>query len=336
MKRIATLLLFIATLSSARAQDVHFSQFGNAPLLLNPALSGLSSCTYRASLNYRNQWASIVGPSSYQTYAGAFDIGLFRENFNYSMIGLGLMVFNDVSGDGALTNLTMMGSLAYHQNMGGRGAHYFSVGIQGGLVQKSVDYNNLVFESQIGPNGVDPNLLSGEYGSDAFSYFDLNAGVNWRSRIGNNFAFQFGGAYHHLGEPSESFYSQVDNRLNARYSGYGSVKVGFDKVVFIPSALYMVQTQNSNEEITAGATVGVAMDKGGSFLYIGGHYRLDDAVIPSIGFDYNNIQFGLSYDINISDLSAVSSNKGGIELSLIYVGCLTKERKYTIDCPRFM
>jgi type IX secretion system PorP/SprF family membrane protein len=267
---------------------------------------------------------------------GAFDIGLFRENFNYSMIGLGLMVFNDVSGDGALTNLTMMGSLAYHQNMGGRGAHYFSVGIQGGLVQKSVDYNNLVFESQIGPNGVDPNLLSGEYGSDAFSYFDLNAGVNWRSRIGNNFAFQFGGAYHHLGEPSESFYSQVDNRLNARYSGYGSVKVGFDKVVFIPSALYMVQTQNSNEEITAGATVGVAMDKGGSFLYIGGHYRLDDAVIPSIGFDYNNIQFGLSYDINISDLSAVSSNKGGIELSLIYVGCLTKERKYTIDCPRFM
>ena len=108
---------------SAKAQDA-FSQFGAAPMLLNPALSGLSSCTYRAALNYRNQWASIVGPSSYQTYAGSFDIGLFRQAFNYSMLGLGLMVFNDVSGDGALTNLTMMGSLAYHQNMGGRGAHY--------------------------------------------------------------------------------------------------------------------------------------------------------------------------------------------------------------------
>ena len=54
--------------------------------------------------------------------------------------------------------------------MGGRGAHYLSVGIQGGLVQKSVDYTNLVFESMmIGQNGVDPNLPSGEYGSDAFS-----------------------------------------------------------------------------------------------------------------------------------------------------------------------
>ena len=162
-------------------------------MLLNPALSGLSSCTYRAALNYRNQWASIVGPSSYQTYAGSFDIGLFRQAFNYSMLGLGLMVFNDVSGDGALTNLTMMGSLAYHQNMGGRGAHYLSVGIQGGLVQKSVDYTNLVFEKYDRPEWWDPNLPSGEYGSDAFSYFDLNAGVNWRSRIGNNFAFQFRG-----------------------------------------------------------------------------------------------------------------------------------------------
>lgn len=336
MKRIATVIILVCTLGSAKAQDVHFSQFGAAPMLLNPALSGLSSCTYRAALNYRNQWASIVGPSSYQTYAGSFDIGLFRQAFNYSMLGLGLMVFNDVSGDGALTNLTMMGSMAYHQNMGGRGAHYLSVGIQGGLVQKSVDYTNLVFESMIGQNGVDPNLPSGEYGSDAFSYFDLNAGVNWRSRIGNNFAFQFGAAYHHLGEPTESFYSQVDNRLNARYSGYGSIKLGFDKIVIIPSAIYMLQTQSSNEEITTGATVGFSLDKGASFLYLGGHYRLDDAVIPSIGFDYNNIQFGLSYDINISDLSAVSAYKGGIELSLIYVGCLTKERKYTIECPRFM
>ena len=139
-----------------------------------------------------------------------------------------------------------------------------------------------------------------------------------------------------MGEPTESFYSQVDNRLNARYSGYGSIKLGFDKIVIIPSAIYMLQTQSSNEEITTGATVGFSLDKGASFLYLGGHYRLDDAVIPSIGFDYNNIQFGLSYDINISDLSAVSAYKGGIELSLIYVGCLTKERKYTIECPRFM
>ncbi|MFN3939364.1 MAG: PorP/SprF family type IX secretion system membrane protein [Chitinophagales bacterium] len=336
MKRFLLSSLIIFTLMQGRAQDVHFSQFGSAPLLLNPALTGLSNCTYRASLNYRNQWASIVGPSSYQTYAGAFDIGLFRESFNYSMLGLGLMVFNDVSGDGALSNLTMMGSLAYHQNMAGRGDHYISIGIQGGMVQKKVDYGNLVFESMIGQNGVDPNLPSGEYGDDKLSYFDLNTGVNWRSRFSNAFSLQLGAAYHHLGEPSESFYNRVDNKINAKYTAYGSLKIGFDKFVLIPSGVWLQQTEQSNQEITTGATFGIPMDRGNSFVYIGAHYRVDDAIIPSLGFDYNNVQFGLSYDINVSDLSAVSAYKGGIELSLIYTGCLTHTKKYTIDCPRFM
>lgn len=336
MKRYLLAILILFSVSQGRAQDVHFSQFGSAPLLLNPALTGLSNCTYRAALNYRNQWSSIVGPSSYQTYAGSFDIGLFRESFHYSMLGLGLMLFNDVSGDGALSNLTMMGSLAYHQNMAGRGDHYISFGLQAGMVQKKVDYDNLVFESMIGQNGVDPNLPSGEYGDDRLNYFDMNAGVNWRSRFSNVFSMQLGAAYHHLGEPSESFYNAVDNKINARYTAYGSFKIGFDKLVIIPSGLWLEQAEQSNQEITVGANFGIPMEQGSSFIYLGTYYRLDDAVIPSLGFDYNNIQFGLSYDINISDLSAVSGNKGGIELSLIYTGCLTHTKKYTIDCPRFM
>lgn len=336
MKKYLLGALLSIVVSSTQAQDIHFSQFGSAPLILNPALTGLSNCTYRAALNYRNQWASVAGPASYQTYAASFDIGLFRESLNYSMLGLGLMVFNDVSADGALNNLTLMGSLAYHQNLGGRGDHYLSLGAQGGLIQKSVDVDKLVFESMIGPNGVDPSIFSGEYFDDNISYFDLNVGANIRSRFGNHFAMQLGGAYHHLAEPTESFYDDVSNKLNARYTGYASFKVGWDKFVIIPSGIYMLQTENSNEEITVGGTLGFRLEEGVSFMYLGGHYRMNDAIIPSLGIDYNNIQFGISYDVTNSDFAAANGNRGGLELSLIFTGCLTHEDKYTIDCPRFM
>ncbi|MBK7037948.1 MAG: type IX secretion system membrane protein PorP/SprF [Bacteroidetes bacterium] len=49
-----------------RAQDVHFSQYNAAPLALNPALTGVNSCDWRAGLTYRNQWNSVTTP--YVTY----------------------------------------------------------------------------------------------------------------------------------------------------------------------------------------------------------------------------------------------------------------------------
>ncbi len=342
MKRILqTFMLAIIALSSS-AQDIHFSQYSQAPLTLNPALTGLTPCTYRLGLNYRNQWASAVGPASYQTFAGSFDAGLWRQKWDESMLGVGIMLFNDVSGDGSLTNLTAMASLAYHQNLG-NGEHYLSMGIQGGLVQKRVDYNKLIFESQIGTNGIDPTLPSGEYGDDNMSYFDMNAGINWRSRFSDKFAMQLGGAYFHLGEPTESFYNYAANKLNAHYVGYTSFKMGLGKsTVLIPSFLYMQQTEGSNTQINSGVDVGFQLEKGISMAYAGLHFRTvdnaeaADALIVNLGLDYNNINFGLSYDINVSGLSTVTNYRGGIELSFIYWGCIEMNPKQDpIDCPRF-
>ncbi|MEZ5012997.1 MAG: PorP/SprF family type IX secretion system membrane protein [Chitinophagales bacterium] len=342
MKRILfTVIVSIAVLASS-AQDIHFSQYTQSPLTLNPALTGLTPCTYRMALNYRNQWASAVGPASYQTFSGSFDAGLWREKLNDNIFGVGGMAYNDVSGDGSLTNLTIMGSLAYHQKLGNSGT-YLSLGGQIGLVQKRVDYNKLIFESQIGANGVDPTLPSGEYGDDNFSYLDYNAGINFRSRVSDKFALQFGGAYFHLSEPVETFYNYNVNRLNAHYIGYGSFKFGVGKsTVVIPSFLYMQQTEGSNVQMNSGIDVGFQLEKGVSMAYTGLHYRtvdnLDvaDAVIVNLGLDYNNINFGLSYDINISGLSTVTDYRGGIELSFIYWGCIdTNPKSKPIDCPRF-
>ena len=342
MNRIV-LSLFCALIAiSSSAQDIHFSQYSQSPLTLNPALTGLTPCTYRGVLNYRNQWASAVGPASYQTFAGSFDAGLWRNKLDGNIVGVGAMIYNDISGDGALTNMTIMGSFAYHQKLGDEN-HYLSVGGQLGLVQKRVDYGKLIFESQIGNNGVDPTLPSGEYGDDNFSYLDINAGANWRSRFSNKFAMQIGGAYFHLSEPTESFYNANDNKINAHYLGYGSFKIGIGKnTVLIPSYLFMQQTQGSNVQMNTGADVGFQLEKGVSMAYVGAHYRstddidVADAIIINLGLDYNNINFGLSYDVNISGLSAVTNYRGGIEFSLVYWGGLdVNPKQKPIDCPRF-
>ena len=44
-------------------------------------------------------------------------------------------------------------------------------------------------------------------------------------------------------------------------------------------------------------------------------------MIASIGFDFKNVQFGMSYDVNVNDLTVVSNNQGGLEISLLYFGC---------------
>ena len=47
------------------AQDIHFSQFSETPLLRNPALAGIFSGDLRIQAVYRNQWNSVTVP--YQT-----------------------------------------------------------------------------------------------------------------------------------------------------------------------------------------------------------------------------------------------------------------------------
>jgi len=337
LKRTLTLLLCLSLTSGLFAQDVHFSQFWASPLTLNPALTGMTPCSYRAAINYRNQWASVVGPSSFQTYGLSFDAGLFRGKFNGSMLGVGGHFFNDRAGDGILQNLTAQLSLAYHQALGSD-RHYISVGLQGGMVQKRLDPAKFIFEDMIDENGVIPGAVTSDILSDnSFTNLDVNAGFHWTSNFSDGFTMYAGAAMFHIGEPTESFKGSGDNILDTRYVGHGGMKIGIqNKVVVLPSVLYMTQAEGSNEELLMGTSLGFAIGEESTF-YLGGYYRNLDAVIASIGFDFKNVQFGMSYDVNVNDLSVVSGNKGGMELSLLYFGCLPTSSKprRVVDCPRF-
>ena len=61
IKRTLILLAIHVSWLSASAQDIHFSQFFNTPLLTNPANTGfIPDADYRIGASYRNQYSAIM------------------------------------------------------------------------------------------------------------------------------------------------------------------------------------------------------------------------------------------------------------------------------------
>ena len=120
MKRLRLLLLLCAiglTSISLSAQDIHFSQFYLSPLNLNPALTGVMNCNVRLTANYRNQWGSVLGNSSFRTYSVSYDqrIAVGRNDF----FGIGGTFWGDKAGQGEFATLTGKLSASYSKKMGG-------------------------------------------------------------------------------------------------------------------------------------------------------------------------------------------------------------------------
>lgn len=333
MKKSVLLSVTLAALASSPvlAQDIHFSQFNASPLTLNPALAGKLECTYRAAVNYRDQWRGI--PALYQTYSAGFDIGVGKGRLGKEgneAVGLGVLVMNDVSGDGGLSNLSANGFLAYHKELGEHSV--MSVGFQGVYSQRGVNIGALLFGDQI-INGT-LYTVDGPF-NEKMTYMDVNAGFHWSS-FWEYFSFNLGGAYYHIMEPNETFMGDPNNTLGPRYVGHGGFSVAIGEYVTLsPSFLYMQQTETN--QLNAGASLGYHMED--VALYGGVWHRRvrgaanADAIIALAGIDFANFTLGLSYDISVSEITEANNGKGGFELSLTYNGCITSRPNY--HCPAF-
>ena len=91
------LLIFLGLMYwQANAQDPHLSQFYNAPLWLNPAMSGNFDGSIRGIVNYRSQWGRVSVP--FTTYSAAIDTRFFEERLKGDAMGAGLLLLADQSG----------------------------------------------------------------------------------------------------------------------------------------------------------------------------------------------------------------------------------------------
>lgn len=324
---------------SASAQDLHFSQFMNSPLVTNPANTGfIPDGDYRVGVNYRNQWSSVM-TIPYKTMSVFGDFQTMNNEDNTGWLGIGGLILRDVAGSGSLTSTKVYGSVAYHQ-MIDQGS-LLSLGFNVGWANKNINVTNLKFPDQFDGKFFDNKLpTSVALDRNNINYLDIQAGVNYAYFPNSMTYFNVGFSTMHINRPRESFFNAVtgiDNRISMRHNAFinGSFKLN-EQWIINPNVYFSYQAKST--ELVGGMNAHYNLSGDGEKILIAGlYYRHQDAVIPMIGFGLKDYNFAFTYDATMSTLRNYNNSRGAFEFSLIKHGAFDRyngNRRESM-CPSF-
>ena len=329
--RLFAVVIFMISWGTSQAQDPQFSQFYANPLYLNPALAGNTDCG-RVNLNYRNQWPALS--NAYITLGASYDQYIMGINS-----GVGVLAMNDRQGDGALSRTGV--ALFYAYKLRVSEPIMISFGVQASYYQERLDWDKLIFASQIDPTtgNVDPSKKPLPPENTSINILDFAAGA-----VMTYYDKWFVGlAVHHLTEPQLSFYDNSDTRLPMKFTVHGGIAVNLNKgmlgesdgtdFILKPQIMYMQQEMFkqlnfglyvSRDPITLGA-------------WFRHNFQNPDAIVGLIGINIRNIRLGYSYDFTLSNIGG--SSGGAHEFSFAWDFCIYKSEKRNriraIKSPKF-
>ncbi len=331
---LLTALSLCALSALSYGQDFHYSQFYNAPLHLNPALTGVFNGDTRFMGNYKSQWTDV--PVDYQTVTLAMD-KQFRQVSNPNRFFAAGLAFNyDNAGDSKLTwlNLDLNGSYT----LGLSEEVFLTLGGKAAIVQRSFSTDKLRFDNQFDDaRGVaDPTRSTGEdFDTDGQFFPDFSAGINLRLqnkqtdylvyRNNRRSKVDIGVALHHLTRPDQAFYDDADVPLERRLSPYVMATLQILPFVdVIGNITYQNQGAYYDEFVgVLGGRLWLSNKLGSQISIMGGwglrRDAIQDAYFPTAELTYNNLRVGLNYDFNTSEFDLATENKGGLELSVRYL-----------------
>lgn len=332
---LCSILLIIQT--ATMAQDIHFSQYYNIPLVVNPALTGAFNGDQRVNINYKDQWKSIGSP--YRTYALSFDAAMMKKKWKNAFLGGGLLLYKDMAGSAEMgttqIGLSLSSFISVSENQ------KISAGIQGGYAQRSLTLDNQTWDEMYCaacPSGFDPSIQQSE-GIQSFNDFgfgDFTAGLQWAYTTGDatlsshdRQSINAGIAFHHVNRPAQKFNfndEEVD-KLYSRIAAHAGAIFGIKNtgLELVPSILFL--QQGPARELDLGSMIRYTVREGSKYtgiyqeiaVSIGGFARAKDAIIPALQIEYANYTLGITYDVNTSSLKPATAGKGGVEIMLRYV-----------------
>lgn len=319
--------------SVAFGQDTHFSQFDFSPLHQNAANTGKFKGDYRFTAIYRNQYKSVTVP--YKTIGASLDANIGLNNDKRGYWSAGLVVEQDKTGDGNYGTLDLDFSVAYNYFLDDDKNHLITIGLQPGLMQHKLDFDNFYFGNQYDSTFYDPNLPNNEtLDRSKNSLFNINTGLYYTFKFAEGSDVNAGMGLHHLNKPNLSFYGDREP-LAMRLTGEFIANLKLTEQIYLhPQVLYY--SQNKFQQINAGANVSLRTSKSEFKSYrfsLGAFYRVKDAVIGRVGVGYNNWDLGFAYDVNTSDLKRASNNRGAYEIALKYIITKVKPVKKSPPCP---
>lgn len=317
-----------------RAQDIHFSQIHSVPLLINAANTGIGDEDFRFSNDYRNQWRQIDYP--FQTLCISFD----KKQLLFSrLVGFGATVIHDQSAGTLLSSDKIYISVShsfFHGN------NQFIIGLQPGVVFRYLNMNELTFGSQFDPvlQRYNSSLANNEGNlEDNTRFFDLNAGILWRTRI-KNIQSSAGFAVQHLTRPDQSFTeSTAKSHLPLIYNIHGNMDIPFLQHFELSPLLYYSYSNGVNELMTGLISSYYPEDPYFSIqkIYLVSTLRSNpftnfDAFILGAGCKVLNFNLCFTYDFTVSKLRKASNVQGAFEISIIYTNSPHKNKKKSEPC----
>lgn len=307
IRLFVVIALLIGSVSQSNAQDLVFSQFQRAPLLLNPAFAGISSYPF-ISMNYRNQWPEF--DKAYITYATSYNQYVDRMHS-----GFGIQLLSDQQADGIIKFNSV--GLYYSYALEFYNDYRLKIGLSGTFGQSQLQWDRLVFADAIDPiYGPDGSQVSTEIRPLNLNsgYFDVSTGFLFY----NNTWFVGLGLFH-LNSPllGYSLNSQNSNGLPVRFSlqaGYEITlvdnKKGFDTFI---QPLLLLTNQAGFYQINGGIACQFDRVIGGVFYR---HTATNpDAAILMMGYKLDIIELSYSYDITVS---GIGPSGGSHEIGLVF------------------
>ncbi|NVO01349.1 MAG: type IX secretion system membrane protein PorP/SprF [Bacteroidetes bacterium] len=253
--------------------DMQSSQFTFNELSFNPA-NAASTPNIVVSLSAREQWAGFKEAPSTQflnAYTNIDGIG-----------GIGLSVINDKLG----YEKSLGVHVVYARKFPLSDKNSFSLGAGLGFMNKSIDYDKLVFEQ-----GNDQTALASQK-SELKSDFSFGASLDLA-------AFHFSLSSTHLTQSlnKSTFYKTPRHYyIFTKYTIKASDRIDVAPSVFVKSSEFINQYEvNTN----------VFLDKK---YWLGVSYRFDESAVALVGFTINNqFQVGYSYDFNLGPIKTYSN-----------------------------
>ncbi len=311
-------------------QDGHFSQYYASKLYLAPSFAGTTNGS-RLTMNFRDQWPQL--PNEFIIYTVGFDHYMpeFRS-------GIGLLIYGDRAGSGALTNQRI--ALQYSYNFDISQSWTLRPGIQFENGITTLNFNKLTFGDQLSFYGNRPISIE-NYDRERMLYFDFASSI-----LAYSDNMWFGFSADHLPTPNNTLVFG-ENDIPIRYYAFAGAKIFEkqslmvrDESIYYASFIYRRQGDFDQLDVGFywnGNPVELGLWYRGLPVVKNEYEKVDhDAVVIKIGYYTDYMAIGYSYDFTVSSLHSVTGGAHEVSISYVFNQNRRSKKKYkAIPCPQF-